>query len=751
MNFSIPLPEFPSPKIQAITLCCTLGILTSCSQFPLQSQRQTTAPPPTAIELATTFSQTPSPLVAQPPSFQQPITDLPREQASPPKEVNRVGEVPKVETFNDSTLDKLDLEQVDTLTLDFEQVSLQQLIRIIGDSLKLNMVIDPSIGDKVTLRTSKDKPLRKQDLWPLLQLLLTDAGIILEQKGGVYHFKKLPGAIPGTIGDLGPGLTGSEAPEVLQIVALRYISAEAALAILNPLLQPVKGRIISLPNVNVLGIITSPQQLERVNKLLALVDADPFLHRGMRLFRLSNAKATEVQPELDKILQAISGKTAPAYQAIALERINSILVVSPPGGGFKDVEMWVNILDEKSEESREQIFIYSVRNLEAGKLAATLSDVFKTEEDEDEIKSLEGEEDQAVTITYDERGEVIQTTGETVPKPKPIIPPPVGMGLPISAELKVKIVADESTNSLLIRANARDYRQLLETIRLLDRVPKEVMVNVVIAEVTLTEASKFGIDWQAFFGSARGTNNRRSFSGMNFNVPGGNSAENPLTGFVFDHLAGSLNIVLNAIATTNNLKILSRPSLLVRNNEEASINVGNNEPYLGSINRSTVNNQNLTQDVNYKDTGITLKVTPRINDDGVINMKIYQELSQLGQTRTTESLQSFIQRKVETSVVVSDGNAIVIGGLIETRNRDDSQGIPILRDLPLVGNTLFSSTDREDVRTELVLIIVPQIVNPELDATPIMQIFRQRMQLVADLFNEQYLMIEGFTVQKPAP
>jgi general secretion pathway protein D len=273
---------------------------------------------------------------------------------------------------------------------------------------------------------------------------------------------------------------------------------------------------------------------------------------------------------------------------------------------------------------------------------------------------------------------------------------------------------------------------------------------MVIAEVTLTEATKFGIDWQFLL-----EKNDKSFGsiGSNISVPTGNfpggvlpnsedepSTPSSISGFTFNYLSGSLNALLNMIASTNDFTILARPSLLVRNNEEAYMNVGSNEPFLGSINRSGLNESVISQDVQYKDTGTTIKVTPRINDDGIINMKIEQELSQLGLTRTTENLQSFIQRKVSTSVVVRDGTAIVIGGLIDTRNKNDHQGIPVLKDIPVVGRTLFSSTDIEEVRTELVLIIVPQIVNPELSAKPLMAEFQRRMQLLYSIFNEEGIM-----------
>lgn len=728
-------------KITVICFCGTLGIA-SCTIVP-----PTHKPPVSVPEILSTTLPT-TPAVTQATSTQSLITELPRSQPQPLKQVNQAGQVPTTTTLTEPTLDTSNLKvaEGEEIQLDFEQTDLRQILEIIADALGISLVIDPTIGDKVTLRTAPDKPLTKNDLWPLLKLLLNDAGITMAKRGGVYHLKKMAPTLPGDISLSPEKLTSSDSPEVMQITPLRFIAAESAQTILTPLLQP-KGRLITLPTLNIVGIITTPQQLARVNKLLDIVDADPFLHRGMRLFRLVNSKATEVQAELDKILKALYGNAPPTYQAIALERINAILVVAPPNTGFNEVALWVDILDERSEDSGEQVFIYKVKNLEASKIAATLSDVFKTEDRkaaEEKEKRQRNEPQPPISPEEPERPE---------PSPRPNAPPGA---LPVSAELKVNIVADENTNSLLIRASPRDYRQLLETIAILDQVPKEVMINVIIAEVTLTDSTSFGIDWYAIF-------NKHLVGGTDLNIPAGNfpttrqgsaTGDNLLplptaNGFTLGYLSGGLNAILNIIASTGKISLLSRPSILVRNNEEASINVGANEPFLGSINRSNLTEQTLSQDVQYKDTGITLKVTPRINDDGIINLKIYQEVSQLGDNR--EGLQSFIQRKLETSLVTRDNNAIVMGGLIETRNNDSNDGIPILKDVPIVGDTLFSSTKQSETRTELVLIIVPRIVNPEIDNRPLVRDFIKRMQAAAALLNRENIVVNEMGFNKPQP
>jgi len=688
--------------------------------------------PVSAEQLA--YSQVPQPAVINPTPTGVPIAELPNTPTESLKEVNQSGKVPTITTIDDQTLDvsELDLSDDAQIKLDFEQVELRQILQILADSLGIAMVIDPTIGGKVTLRTPPDNPLNKKDLWPLLQLLLSDAGVTMEKKGRVYHLKKAPPKLPNVVGMTPETLTTSDSAEVLQVTPLRYIAAASAITVINPLIQP-KGRVITLPTLNIIGIITTPQRLARINKLLRIIDADPFLHRGMRLFRLINSKATDVQGELDKILKALYGKTSPTYQVVALERINSVLVVAPPNSGFNDVALWVEILDERSQESKEQIFIYKVKNLEAAKLASTLSNVFKVDDKKKDKKDKK-----------DKKKKNVDQKDKKSPLPTP------GSKIPVSAELEVNIVADESTNSLLIRANPRDYRQLLETIYALDQVPKEVMINVVIAEVGLTEATQFGIDWRTVFTGFGSQSSMQS----NLEVPGEDIAK--LAGFSINYLSGSLEALLNIVASNNEISILSRPSLLVRNNEEASINVGSNEPYLSggsgiSQNQNDQNNnqtyspyQNYYQDVQYKDTGITIKVKPHINDDGIINLEIESELTLLGPPRTTQNLQSFDQRKIKTFVVVRDGTAIVIGGLIQTNNTNSKQGIPILQDLPIVGDILFSSTNIEDKRTELVLIMVPEIVNPEADNRPLVQSFKQRMYLISQLLNAEQIFIDGW-------
>ncbi len=666
------------------------------------------------------------------PPLQKNIENVPVLNSStsttPKKIIDNIGKTPEIISHNPKQVPPLAANKLDgdKHSLNLEQIELRGVFEIIADALGISVVIDSSIAEKVTVRTAPDKSLTQNDLWALLQLLLAENNVTMEKKGNTYHLKKEKKSLPDTIGSKKDQLANANASEVLQVTPLRYITVDSALIALKPMVEP-EGRLLVVSNLNVLGIVTSPEKLNKINKLLALLDADPFVHRGIRLFRLQNAKSSEAKTDLDKILQAVEGKM-PAFEIIALDRINSLLVISPPQRGFDEVARWIEIVDERNEAGGEQIFIYRVRNLKATTLATTLKDVFRTD----------GKETPKTTPKDPNKPDEKQPE-----QPKPVEQSPLNQAnnpqntAIAAANLKINIVADEETNSLLIRSTPRDYRHLLTTIALLDNLPKEVMINVVIAEVELTEGNQFGIDWFSLF--HKGT---KGFIGSDFKIPESTTVTDGIpvrgdNGLVVSYITGSVSTVLNALNTEGRVELLSRPSLLVKNNQEATINVGADEPTITRVNQTTGVTAGVTtsNEVQYRKTGIILKVKPQINEDGIVNMTVKQEVSALGATRTAEQLPSFRQRVIDTSLIVRDRTAVIMGGLIQTSNNNSNEGIPLLKDVPVLGK-LFQSQSSTRTRTELVVIIVPQIIYPDADNREYVRQFRDRMSEVKRLMEE---------------
>ena len=400
-----------------------------------------------------------------------------------------------IQGFSEQVPAPLDVQGPDVVELNYEQADLRLVLEQLAESLDISILIDPSIDKRISIRTSPDRPLQREDIWPLIRLLTRDAGIFLERVGDVYNARMINSSLPADI--IGPDSSAETVnSQVMQITPLTYVSTETAVEALGPLLAP-EGSVSQLGSRDLLMITASDFLLQRANELLMLIDADPFSNQGIHLYQLSNANAPEVAEELVEILELIEG-ASPAYQVRGIERINAILVTAPASRGFEEISRWVEILDADSQEQVEQLFMYKVKNLDALELAETLSTVFEEEDDPltppnigrsdtlNIVDTLAAEASQTATA---ETGQVPLTTGGT------------SANGAVSANLTVKIVADEATNSLLIRSTARDYRQLLTTISQLDVVPLQVMVNAVIAQITLTDDTRFGVDWSRVAGN----------------------------------------------------------------------------------------------------------------------------------------------------------------------------------------------------------------------------------------------------------
>ena len=590
----------------------------------------------------------------------------------------------------------------------YEQADLRLVLEELAAALDVSIVIDPTIDSKVSIRTSSARPLSEEDIWPLIRLLTRDAGVVVNRVGNVYNARKITSALPTEIATpdtLGQGT----AARILQITPLTFISTESAVQVIEPLLAP-DGEVRTLVGNGTLAISASESQLQRINELLFLVDADPFQNQGIHLYQLFNANAVEVADELAEILLLIEGST-PAYQVKGIERINGILVTAPASRGFEEISRWLQILDSDGQEQVEQLFHYQVNNLSAVELAETLSEVF--EDGDDDALAIANRGNDVENNTLDSVGladGISVVTTNTV----------------VSANLSVKIVADEATNSLLIRSTARDYRQLLTTINQLDAVPLQVMINAVIAQITLSEATKFGVDWSRIAADSQvdpiSTNASTGF------VP-------QLGGLLFTKAfidgASQVDATLEAIAINNDVQLLARPSLTVANNQEGDIQIGSQVPVeqgqsLGNAGVSTTN-------IIYRDTGIVLSITPQINNDGIVNLIIRQELSSVdGGATGVNNNPVFNNQEINTTVVVRNGENVVLGGLIQTETENLNTGVPGLNRVPLLGR-LFSYQQETVERRELFIVLRPEIINLNSETGLEYQDILDRFDMASDL------------------
>ncbi|MGZ5000511.1 MAG: type II secretion system protein GspD [Methylomonas sp.] len=308
----------------------------------------------------------------------------------------------------------------------------------------------------------------------------------------------------------------------------------------------------------------------------------------------------------------------------------------------------------------------------------------------------------------------------------------------------VKIVADDANNALVIVANSEDYAKILPVLNQLDVLPLQVIIDATIAEVTLNDDLKYGIQW--FFTHNNGGTNvikgGDSSGGFDFGNLAADAAKAIGSGgFTYAFSSGSkdINAVLRASALKDNVNVISSPSLMVLNNQEAQIRVGDSVPILTGTSTSLVSTGVTSNQIQMVDTGVQLMVKPRVNAGGLVLMEIQQSVDDakpttgLGGTGTSNiNSPTISKRQIDTSVAVQSGETIVLGGLIKNADTHNRDGVPFLHELPLIG-PIFGFTERKNEKTELVVLLTPRVMKSRQDALDVTDEFKRKLTGIYDV------------------
>jgi general secretion pathway protein D len=322
--------------------------------------------------------------------------------------------------------------------------------------------------------------------------------------------------------------------------------------------------------------------------------------------------------------------------------------------------------------------------------------------------------------------------GTTTPVAYSRPPPASEKGIAIGESGTIRIIADEINNALVILATAQEYKQVEAAMRRLDVSAQQVLIEATIAEITLQGDLKYGMEW--FFTNKLGDKTGQGL--LDLSATGAGIGPT-IPGFSYSIIdsAGAVRAVLNALAQDSRLNIISSPSLMVLNNQTANINVGDEVPVVTQQQQSTVGTSSpIVNNIEYRNTGVLLEVTPRVNTGGMVVMDVRQEVSQVTSESadTTTLTPTISNRSITTSVAVQSGQTVVLGGLIREQKVQSRSGIPGLYNLPIIG-PLFGTTVDEQVRTELVVLITPRAVRNSAEAAQVTDEFRNKMESLRPL------------------
>ncbi|BCX89298.1 general secretion pathway protein D [Methylomarinovum tepidoasis] len=591
-------------------------------------------------------------------------------------------------------------------TLNFDDADLGEVAKVIlGDILKVNYVLSPRAAGKITLQTTR--PLNREEVLPALELVLRMNGLALVKKGDFYWIGPMDEATQGA-----PlSLTGSNLPPGFQvrIYPLRYMEVESIQKILQPLLGP-KSLLYTDPVRNLLLVAGTSAELSATDEVVRTFDVNFLKGMSVGLFPLHNLDAETLSADLEKALGKKVLQDASLLRLIPIDRLNALMVITRQPEYLQLAQTWIKRLDRAVSEETGSVHVYRVQNMDAKKLAETLNQIFTGKTQVPRTQVAPGSR----RVTLKGRNQPQSSARRT--------------------QTPLRIIADEPNNALIIIANQEQYREIEKVIKDLDRLPLQVLIDASIIEVTLSDDLKYGLEWFAQNKLPKKySNTGYSTDGLNLGDAAKTALLNALApgfSYVWQSKSQEIGVILQMAAQQGKLNVVSSPSLMVLNNHEATINVGDQislQTSQATNTGSSGTNPIITATYQQRDTGVQLKIKPRVNTGGLVIMDLEQKVDDIGRQLPGNPNPTIIQRQITSTVAVKDGDTLVLGGLIKD-NRDQSQdGIPWLYKLPIIGH-LFGTTTERIKRTELVVLITPRVVRNRHDAFVLTNEFRLRLK-----------------------
>ncbi len=650
------------------------------------------------------------------------------------------------------------------IVLNFDNADIETVIHAASEIVGFNYVLAPDVRGKVTVQTSGR--IAAEDVFGVLLAILEVQGFTAVKSGSLYKVIRIEGAreraVPTIIGSTADPARNTD-EIITQIVPLRFTNANDVSALLRPLVSS-RGNLITHRETNILMITDAASNVRRLLDIVRLVDVEVALEELQiipvryadaadlanilnQLFTTGRLRSTGAPGTASPVAPPVAPPTAPGTlrpptgpgettsterpPLIVAERRSNSLIIHARRQEVEMIRRLINQLDINIYSGR-RVFIYFAENAKSKDLAATLNAIY-------------GAREPGATGTTSSPA----TPGATRPTVPPYPPTPgagplggasgTSVGSDGLVEGQVRFIADETTNAIIVTTFPRNWAEIESTIRQLDRMPRQVLIEVLVAEITLTDDFRFGIDW------ALRNPIRAAQQTINADTPTITSPSTLIPPAVALALPGAgltglaigtreFFAMVNTLASNNQINVLSSPHIMTTENKKAVINVSDSIPIVtsqqvpigGTTTQTATNTTSVvgTQSVEYRDAGVILTVTPRIGEKGTVALDIKQEVNDIGAAEPPTGSRRIIKREAETSVVLMNNQTLVLGGLIKEQVTINDRGIPLLKDIPVLGY-LFGAKVRTTNKTELLIVITPRVIGTPLDAARVTEELRR--------------------------
>ena len=625
-------------------------------------------------------------------------------------------------------------------TFNFEGEPVHAVVKVIlGDLLQQNYVIAPGVQGQVTLATPR--PVNAAQALGLLEMVLGWNNARLVWMDGRYNVLPTDQALAGNLSPRTGGVANARGYEV-RAVPLQFISANEMKKVLEPYARP--NAVVSTdPARNMIVLAGTRAELQNYLRTVEIFDVDWLSGMSVGVYPLLSAEADDVVGELEAIFGA-DGNTPVSgmFRFMPLQGQNAVLVITPQPRYLNEAKTWIERLDAGGGEGA-RLYTYEVLYMKATDLAEQLSQVFGGG------YSASGGSNASGPPSLMPGLEPVQIRSINTPAPDAADPGARakaaeqaasasragrgGDGIAVGSSDDVSVSAVEESNALLVRATPGQWESIRRTIERLDTMPLQVHIEAQVVEVELSGKLKYGVNW--FFEEAVAENDLPSALGRDIwgDIAGSITGDGGL-GWTF--LGRNAAAVISALDNQSNVRVLSTPSVVVRNNAEAKLDVGTKIPVNSTsfnpiVGDGTGGNGTFTQ-VQYLDTGVILTVTPRISRDGTVFMEIDQEVSSPGDTADENGNLPINKRSLVTEAAIQSGETVMLAGLIRDSSLKGSDGVPGLSRLPFVG-ALFGSKTEDTLRTEVIILVTPRVIRDPAEARRLTDEYGERFRAMDPL------------------
>jgi len=590
------------------------------------------------------------------------------------------------------------------ISLNFPAADVAAVARaVLGDLLHRNYTIAQGVTAVVTLKTPY--PVSKLALFDLFENALHDSGLALVAVAGGFEIQQAVNA-RNAVGVDEAGF-GSE------VIQVKFINTDEIRKVLDQVLPGVVTA--SSAPTGAITIAGTTGQRNSARDIIRQFDVDWLRNTSFALFMPHRTDARLIVPSLDKLINAPDSPTHGLVRLIDMDQLNGILAISTQPAYLHDIQRWVEILDREGESNEPRIFVYRVQNGRARDLTRTINSAY----------GVSGSESGSSSANSDPFGEhpAQGASATTTPAQRMASGAPAAApnGQAATGAMQARVTADEGNNAVIVFGTPREYAVVEDALRKLDVPPQQILIEAAITEVGLTDSLSYGVQWNYTSGA----------TSVGYSEGTTATPTQTFPGFSYFYSGNSISATLNALQQHTNIKVVSAPKLLVLNNQTAALQVGDEVPISTGTTTNLTNTNSVTSTIEYKDTGVILKITPRVNASGLVQLDVSQEVSEISTaaatTATEEQSPTISTRRIATTVAVRDGQVIALGGLFLTNKSTNRNGIPILSQIPIIGAAFGTHTSSE-TRTELIVLLKPHVLSTDDDARAVTNELRAKLR-----------------------